>query len=105
MLKILAKINPFRIWRENNELRAEVTRLKEQLQREDDEAVAVTDPSELRFLGNLQKEIQKRGLKHTFIAKKVGISPPYLSLILSGKRTPKKQSIIRRIERVITGNN
>lgn len=48
----------------------------------------------------LKKEISKRGLRQDWIAKKLGISKAYLSMILNNKRKIPEE-LKRRLEKVI----
>lgn len=51
----------------------------------------------------IRNELYKRGVTHTNFAKEIGISGPYLSDILSGKRTgPKAQEHIKRIRKILS---
>jgi len=53
----------------------------------------------------LKKEIQKRGLRQDWIAKKLGVSDAYLSLILNNKYTPKNPKIFEKIRKVINAQD
>jgi predicted transcriptional regulator len=38
-------------------------------------------------MNNLKKELKKRGIKISWVATKIGVSQPLLSMYLGGKRT------------------
>lgn len=43
----------------------------------------------------LSDEIEERGIKRNFIAKKIGVTPNYLGSVLNGKRTLSTDLAIR----------
>ena len=50
----------------------------------------------------VRSELYKRKMKHAELAKVLGISGPYLSDILNGKRTgPKAQEHIKHIKKIL----
>lgn len=53
---------------------------------------------------NLQNEITKRGLRKNWIAKKAGITPSYLTLIVKNKRNLKRNPELKNlIHKIIQG--
>lgn len=51
----------------------------------------------------VRSELFKRKMKHSELAELVGISGPYLSDIISGKRTgPKAQEHIKHIRKILS---
>ncbi len=51
----------------------------------------------------VRSELYKRGMKHGELAKLLGISGPYLSDILTGKRNgPKAQEHINHIKKILS---
>jgi len=51
---------------------------------------------------NIKKQIARKGLKHNWIAQKVGISSTYLSKIINGKRSPRNKNLLRKIRNAIS---
>lgn len=49
---------------------------------------------------DLKKEIEKRGLRQDWVAKQIGITPSYLSMIIRGERNLKKNTQLR--QKIIT---
>lgn len=54
----------------------------------------------LKIIELLDKAIKDKGLKKTWVASKAGINRTYLYLILTEKRTPSAEVIVRLTEAV-----